>query len=91
MKSTRLALSVPADVDSILDRLSVCLSTPKSRIIVELLSDVAPALEQTVIALERIQRDKDNALAVAKDYAQDALLSSSKKLGNLAVEIEKMK
>ena len=45
-----------------LERLSDLTNQPKSKLIIEMLEEYAPILEQTLNALEQIKANKENAL-----------------------------
>ena len=47
MARKRIALSVPPKMDDILERLSDLTNQPKSKLIIEMLEEYAPILEQT--------------------------------------------
>ena len=44
----RIALTVPDDVDNVLERLSVLTKAPKTKLIMEMLQEYLPILERTV-------------------------------------------
>jgi predicted DNA-binding protein len=85
----RIALTVPEDLDSVLDRLSSLTGTPKTKLIIEILEEYRPIFERAVEALELIQSDKSNAQNIAKAFVGEMLLEGSEKLGSLAAEIKK--
>jgi hypothetical protein len=57
----RIALTVPDSLDLILDRLCVVQNKKKTRLIIELLSELEPVLSQVADALEAIKQEKDPA------------------------------
>lgn len=66
--SRRVPLTVPHDLDLILDRLCVLMDKKKTQIITEFLLEMQPALGNLADALEAIQKKEDpmkyiNALA----------------------------
>lgn len=91
MTRKRIALSVPPKMDDILERLSDLTNQPKSKLIVEMLEEYAPILEQTLNALEQIKANKENAPNIAKQFATEMLLDGNQKLGNIASEVKNLK
>jgi predicted DNA-binding protein len=83
----RIALTVPDDMDAVLERLSVLTNAPKTKLIMEMLEEYIPVLERTVDALEQIATDKENAVDIAKKFASELLLEGNEKLGFLASEV----
>lgn len=86
----RIAITVPDDVNAILDRLSDLTETPKSKLIVEMLQEYLPVLERTLDALEQIKADKANAPEIAKQFANELILEGTEKLGIIASETKKL-
>ncbi|MEG0144400.1 MAG: hypothetical protein RSA21_09975, partial [Akkermansia sp.] len=64
MTRKRIALSVSPEMDGVLDRISDLTEQPKTKIIVEMLEQYMPVLEQTLDALEQIKSNKENALDI---------------------------
>ena len=88
MTRKRIALSVSPKMDDILERLSDFTKQPKSKLIIEMLEEYAPILEQTLNALEQIKANKENAPNIAKQFVTEMLLDGNQKLGNLASEVK---
>ena len=76
----RIALTVPDDVDAVLEKLSSLTGAPKTRIIMEMLQEYLPIFERTADALEQIVSDKENAIEIAKKFASELLLDGNEKL-----------
>jgi predicted DNA-binding protein len=87
----RIALSVPPEMDEILERLAALTNQPKTKLILEMLEEYTPVLEQTLNALEQIHANKENAASIAKQFASDLLLDGNQKLGEMAAEVKKLK
>ncbi|MCW8700363.1 hypothetical protein OQH28_18825, partial [Acinetobacter baumannii] len=68
------------------DRLYELTGTPKSKLIVEMLEQYVPILEQVVDTLEKIKSDKENGKEIAKKFAQDMLFDGQEMLGIMAKE-----
>lgn len=86
----RTNLTLPADLDAVISDLARLQGTKKAKIITQLLLEVQPALEQMRDALIAVYENKEDAVKVARDYAQNALLDSNEKLGVLAQEVRKL-
>ncbi len=82
----RIALTVPNEINQTLDRLYELTGTPKSKLIVEMLEQYVPILEQVVDTLEKIKADKENGKEIAKKFAQDMLFDGQEMLGIMAKE-----
>ena len=91
MTRKRIALSVSPKMDDILERLSDFTKQPKSKLIIEMLEEYAPILEQTLNALEQIKANKENAPNIAKQFVTEMLLDGNQKLGNIASEVKNLK
>ncbi|WP_064534879.1 hypothetical protein, partial [Acinetobacter baumannii] len=65
----RIALSVPPEMDEVLERLAVLTNQPKTELVWEVLEEYVPVLEQTINALEQIQENKENAASITKQFA----------------------
>ena len=91
MTRKRNALSVSPKMDDILERLSDFTKQPKSKLIIEMLEEYAPILEQTLTALEQIKANKENAPNIAKQFATEMLLDGNQKLGSIASEVKNLK
>ncbi|MDY7408208.1 hypothetical protein [Acinetobacter baumannii] len=86
----RIALTVPEDMDAVLERLSELTGAPKTRLIMEMLQEYFPILERTLGALEQIVADKENAKDIAKKFASEMLLDGNEKLGIIATEVKSL-
>ena len=56
MTRKRIALSVPPDMEELLDKISELTGQPKTKIILEMLEQYVPILEQMLKALEQIRK-----------------------------------
>ena len=91
MTRKRIALSVPPDMYDVLDKLSDLTGQPKTKIILEMMEQYVPVLEQTVEALEQIRDNKENALSIVQKFAGDLLLDGNQMLGQIATEVKNLK
>ena len=91
MTRKRIALSVPPDMEELLDKISELTGQLKTKIILEMLEQYVPILEQMLKALEQIRDNKENALNIAKQFASEMLLDGNQKLGQIATEVKNLK
>ena len=91
MSRKRIALSVPPDMEELLDKISELTGQPKTKIILEMLEQYVPILEQMLKALEQIRDNKEDALNIAKQFASEMLLDGNQKLGQIATEVKNLK
>ena len=89
-RKPRIALTVPDDINATLDRLSELTGTVKTKLIIEMLEEYLPVLDRMVLALEGIQKDKENAKEIAKKFAYEMMTDGNEKLGVMAQEIKKL-
>ena len=87
----RIALSVPPDMEELLDKISELTGQPKTKIILEMLEQYVPILEQMLKALEQIRDNKENALSIVQKFAGDLLLDGNQMLGQIATEVKNLK
>lgn len=89
-RNPRTNLTLPADLDAVITDLARLQGTAKAKIITELLLEVQPVLEQMRDALKAAQDNKDDALKVAKDFAQSMMVEGNEKLALIAQEVKKL-
>jgi len=89
-RKPRIALTVPDDINATLDRLSELTGTVKTKLIIEMLEEYLPVLDRMVLALEGIQKDKENAKEIAKKFAYEMMTDGNEKLGVMAHEVKKL-
>lgn len=87
-QNPRIALTVPKDLNDVLQRLSDLQGVPKTKIILELLTAYQPILEETLNALDKIHKDKENAQNIVKEFGQNLLLDASVMLGQVSKEVK---
>jgi predicted DNA-binding protein len=86
----RIALTVPDEINDLLERLSDLTGTPKTKIIIEMLGEYLPVLSSIVETLEQVKADKENGKAIVKNFAQNMLLDANIKLGQAAKEASEL-
>jgi hypothetical protein len=89
-KNPRTNLTLPADLDAVITDLARLQGTAKAKIITELLLEVQPVLEQMRDALQAVHENKDDALKVARDFAQSMMIEGGEKMGFIANEVKKL-
>jgi hypothetical protein len=89
-QNPRVALTVPKDLNDTLQRLSELQGVPKTKLIIDMLQEYKPVLDKVVDALERIEADKMNGVAIAKDFGSNLLLDAHEQLGQIASEVKKL-
>jgi hypothetical protein len=89
-KNPRTNLTLPSDLDQIISDLSDLQGIPKARIITAILLEVQPVLEQTRDALKAVKENQEDAVKIAREYAQTMMLDGNEKLGFLAQEVKKL-
>lgn len=76
MANKRIALSVPADIDDILNRLSRELEKPKTAIITEMLRDALPLLANLLNAVTEAKKGQSQALTDSvANFLRDAAIT----------------
>lgn len=86
----RIALTVPQDIDKTLTRLYELTGTPKTKLIIEMLEEYMPVLNQVVETMEKINQDKENGKEIAKKFAQDMIFDGNEMLGIIAKEAKEL-
>ena len=89
-RKPRMMLSVPDDLNDLLERLSDLSGTPKTKLVIEMLEQFAPVLEQVLDAMEKIKSDKEKAPLIAKQFALEMLADGQEKLSFIASEAKKL-
>ncbi len=72
----RIALTVPHDLNELLQDLSVLMKTPKSTLITDILVDVTPMLKDLKEALELAQQKKDIKPTLARMTAAANIITA---------------
>lgn len=89
-KKPRIPLTVPPEINDLLDRLSDLTGTPKTKIIIEMLELYSPVISTVIQGLEQVKADKENGKQIVKKFAQDMLMDSNIALGELAKEVSQL-
>ncbi|MEG2307344.1 MAG: hypothetical protein RSB94_08395 [Erysipelotrichaceae bacterium] len=89
-RKPRIALTIPHDLNDLLDNVSTLSRTPKTKLIVEMLEQYSPVLEQVLSAMQQIKADKEKAPEIAKKFANEMLLDATSMVGDFSKEIRKL-
>lgn len=87
----RIALTVPDDLNKLLDELADYQKVPKTKIILDFLIAVQPHLESMLGAFKAIDKDKANALDVVKSFGDESVLLATRGTADLAESVHKFK
>lgn len=87
-RKPRVALTLPDDLNDLFDRIGDLQGVPKTKVILELLTAYQPILEETLKALEKIEKDKENAQKIAKEFGQNLLLDANVMIGSMSKEVK---
>jgi len=87
-RKTRVALTMPDDLNALFDRISELNGTPKTKLIVELLQAYEPVLTEMLDTLEKIHADKENAQKIVKQFGQNLVMEASSILGDVSKEVQ---
>lgn len=89
-RKPRVALTIPDDLNDLLDNVSDLSGTPKTKLIVEMLEQYSPVLEQVLSAMQQIKADKEKAPEIAKKFANEMLLDATSMVGDFSKEVKKL-
>lgn len=89
-RKPRVALTVPDDLNDLLDKVSDLSGTPKTKLIVEMLEQYSPVLRQVLSAMEQMKADKEKAPEIAKKFANEMLLDATSMVGDFSKEVKKL-
>ena len=87
-RKTRVALTMPDDLNALFERISDLNGTPKTKLIVELLQAYEPVLTEMLDTLEKIHADKENAQKIVKQFGQNLVMEASSILGDVSKEVQ---
>lgn len=86
-RKPRVALTLPEDINDLLDQVSDYQGVPKTKLITEILLECKPIFEQMLLAYQQIEQNKEGALDVVKNFGSQALADASLKTASLAQDI----
>lgn len=84
--SKRIALSVPPDLDDVLEDLSRLQGIPKTKVILSILNEIHPILSQVRDALQQVKASSD-PVSVVKAFGLTAVSQAAAATAVLADEV----
>ena len=86
-RKPRVALTLPDDLDALLDQVADYQGTPKTKLITEILLECKPVLQQMLSAYKLIQENKEGAADIIKNFGAQAVAEASSKTAALAQDV----
>jgi hypothetical protein len=86
-QNPRVALTVPADLNDLLDKVASYQGIPKTRLITEILLECQPIFEQMLSAYKLIEENKEGTADIVKKFGAQAVVEASSKTTSLAQEV----
>lgn len=86
-RKPRVALTLPDDLDALLDQVADYQGTPKTKLITEILLECKPVLQQMLSAYKLIQENKEGTADIIKNFGAQAVADASSKTTALAQEV----
>ncbi len=86
-RKARVALTLPDDLNALLDQVSDYQGTPKTKLITEILLECEPVLQQMLSAYKLIQENKEGAADIIKNFGAQAVAEASSKTTALAQDV----
>lgn len=83
----RVALTLPDDLNAILDQVSDYQGTPKTKLITDILLECKPIFEQMLSAYKLIEENKDGAADIVKKFGAQSVVEASLRTSSLAQEV----
>lgn len=87
-KNKRIALTVPPDIDAVLAELSRLTNTPKTAIVMELITDLTPSLQQVITSIKQV---KEGQKEIAVQGMMDLMVKASTRAKQGVLEMEQVK
>ena len=86
-RKPRVALTLPDDLNALLDQVADYQGTPKTKLITEILLECKPILEQMLSAYKLIEENKEGAADIIKNFGAQAVAEASSKTTALAQDV----
>ena len=86
-RKPRVALTLPDDLNAILDQVADYQGTPKTKLITDILLECKPIFEQMLSAYKLIEENKEGAADIVKKFGAQAVAEASSKTTALAQEV----
>lgn len=88
-KLRRLILSLPPELDRVVDHLASAQGKPRATVVTDLLLEMAPHLEQIAQAVEAAKKAPDMAFAMLMDHLADASLQAAQAQKDLFADVKR--
>lgn len=86
-RKPRVALTLPDDLNVLLDQVADYQGTPKTKLITEILLECQPIFEQMLTAYKLIEENKEGTADIVKKFGAQAVVEASSKTTSLAQEV----
>ena len=86
-RKPRVALTLPDDLNALLDQVADYQGTPKTKLITEILLECQPIFEQMLTAYKLIEENKEGTADIVKKFGAQAVVEASSKTTSLAQEV----
>ena len=86
-RKPRVALTLPDDLDALLDQVADYQGTPKTKLITDILLECKPIFEQMLSAYKLIEENKEGTADIVKKFGAQAVVEASSKTTALAQEV----
>ena len=83
----RVALTLPHDLNALLDQVADFQGTPKTKLITEILLECKPVLQQMLSAYKLIEENKEGTADIIKNFGAQAVAEASSKTTALAQDV----
>lgn len=85
-RKPRVALTLPDDLNVLLDQVADYQGTPKTKLITDILLECKPIFEQMLSAYKLIEENKEGTADIVKKFGAQAVVEASSKTTALAQE-----
>lgn len=86
-RKPRVALTLPDDLNVLLDQVADYQGTPKTKLITDILLECKPIFEQMLSAYKLIEENKEGTADIVKKFGAQAVVEASSKTIALAQEV----
>ena len=86
-RKPRVALTLPDDLDALLDQVADYQGTPKTKLTTESLLECKPVLQQMLSAYKLIEENKEGTADIIKNFGAQAVAEASSKTTALAQDV----
>ena len=83
----RVALTLPDDLNVLLDQVADYQGTPKTKLITDILLECKPIFEQMLSAYKLIEENKEGTADIVKKFGAQAVVEASSKTTALAQDV----